>query len=87
MDRGAWQATVHGVPKSWTRLRNEPHTRGEWVAENSTPRIALRAKVAGDTENKARRGSRPRERLSTQTTAELRVEGTMLVLGPQRLQG
>ena len=22
MDRGAWQATVHGVTKSWTRLRN-----------------------------------------------------------------
>ena len=22
MDRGAWQATVHGVAKSWTRLRN-----------------------------------------------------------------
>ena len=22
MDRGAWQATVDGVPKSWTRLRN-----------------------------------------------------------------
>ena len=21
MDRGAWQATVHGVVKSWTRLR------------------------------------------------------------------
>ena len=21
MDRGAWQATVHGVAKSWTRLR------------------------------------------------------------------
>ena len=20
MDRGAWQATVHGVPKSWTQL-------------------------------------------------------------------
>ena len=20
MDRGAWQATIHGVPKSWTRL-------------------------------------------------------------------
>ena len=20
MDRGSWQATVHGVPKSWTRL-------------------------------------------------------------------
>ena len=22
MDRGAWQATAHGVPKSWTRLSN-----------------------------------------------------------------
>ena len=22
MDRGAWRATVHGVPKSWTRLSN-----------------------------------------------------------------
>ena len=22
MDRGAWRATVHGVPKSWTRLNN-----------------------------------------------------------------
>ena len=22
MDRGAWQATVHGVTKSWTRLNN-----------------------------------------------------------------
>ena len=22
MDRGAWQATVHGVVKSWTRLSN-----------------------------------------------------------------
>ena len=22
MDRGAWQATVHGVTKSWTRLSN-----------------------------------------------------------------
>ena len=22
MERGAWQATVHGVPKSWTRLTN-----------------------------------------------------------------
>ena len=20
MDRGAWQATIHGIPKSWTRL-------------------------------------------------------------------
>ena len=22
MDRGAWQATVHGVTKSWTQLSN-----------------------------------------------------------------
>ena len=22
MDRGAWQATVHGATKSWTRLRD-----------------------------------------------------------------
>ena len=22
IDRGAWWATVHGVPKSWTRLSN-----------------------------------------------------------------
>ena len=22
MDRGAWRATVHGVKKSWTQLRN-----------------------------------------------------------------
>ena len=22
MDRGAWQATVHGVTKGWTRLSN-----------------------------------------------------------------
>ena len=24
MDRGAWKATVHGVAKSWTRLRDSP---------------------------------------------------------------
>ena len=24
MDRGAWQATVHGVAKSWTRLSMWP---------------------------------------------------------------
>ena len=23
MDRGAWQATVHGVAKSWTQLTNK----------------------------------------------------------------
>ena len=26
MDGGAWWATVHGVPKSWTRLSNFPFT-------------------------------------------------------------
>ena len=26
MDGGAWWATVHGVAKSWTRLRNFTHT-------------------------------------------------------------
>ena len=26
MDRGAWQATVHGVTKSWTRL-SDSHSR------------------------------------------------------------
>ena len=25
MDRGAWRATVHGVAKSWTRLRDFTH--------------------------------------------------------------
>ena len=25
MDRGAWQATVHGVTKSWTLLRAHTH--------------------------------------------------------------
>ena len=26
MDRGAWRATVHGVTKGWTRLRQHAHT-------------------------------------------------------------
>ena len=26
-DRGAWQATVHGVTKSWTRLSDYTHTQ------------------------------------------------------------
>ena len=28
MDRGAWWAKVHGVMKSWTRMREQAHTRG-----------------------------------------------------------
>ena len=27
MDRGTWQATVHGVTKSWTRLGEEQQQR------------------------------------------------------------
>ena len=30
MDRGAWQATVHGVEKSQTRLSNWAHTMTRW---------------------------------------------------------
>ena len=26
INRGAWRATVHGVPRSWTGLRMHPHT-------------------------------------------------------------
>ena len=26
MDRAAWRATVHGVAKSWTQLRDYAHT-------------------------------------------------------------
>ena len=29
MDRGAWQATVHGVKKSWTRLSDFTHSLNE----------------------------------------------------------
>ena len=28
MDRGAWQAVVHGVTKDWTRLSTAQHRRG-----------------------------------------------------------
>ena len=30
MDGGAWQATVHGVAKSWTRLSNFTFTSMHW---------------------------------------------------------
>ena len=37
MDRGAWQATVHGIPKSWTRLsthaRTHTHTHTQFFLE------------------------------------------------------
>ena len=31
MDRGAWQATVYGVAKSQTRLRDSLTTRVQWL--------------------------------------------------------
>ena len=32
MDRGVWRATVHGVPKSWTQLKQlTTHTQGHDV--------------------------------------------------------
>ena len=34
MDRGAWQATVHGVAKSWTRLSN--FTSLNWKGSQQT---------------------------------------------------
>ena len=33
MDQGPWWATVHGVIKSWTQLRNQAHVN-EYVALN-----------------------------------------------------
>ena len=32
MDKGAWQATIHGFTKSWTLLSNEHLVRlGQWL--------------------------------------------------------
>ena len=31
MDRGAWQATVHGVSKSWTQLSNYTDTENKLI--------------------------------------------------------
>ena len=50
MDRGAWWATVHGVAKSWTRLRT--HTRGarkmrDLSTEKSCPGHLVLACVGG----------------------------------------
>ena len=34
MDRGVWQATVHGVAKTRKRLRDKagPHTKSSWIS-------------------------------------------------------
>ena len=48
MDRGAWQATVHGVAKSWTRLSDfhvtlhlvkmvEVASNGKWPGKDRDP--------------------------------------------------
>ena len=34
MDGGAWQATVHGVTKSWTRLSDFTHSVAVLVVKN-----------------------------------------------------
>ena len=41
MDRGAWQATVHGVTKSWTQLKGLSSSRMEWNVSifNRSPSI------------------------------------------------
>ena len=31
MDRDAWRAAVHGVPKSWTRLATELNCALDWT--------------------------------------------------------
>ena len=37
MDRGAWQATVHGVTKSWTQLSDYTIKRGLTVSTDESP--------------------------------------------------
>ena len=39
MDRGAWQATVHGVKKSWTGLSNWVHTHAQVISFCNKPVI------------------------------------------------
>ena len=48
MDRGAWQATVHGVAQSWTRLNDlaRTHTASYLVA------VLPRMKEGGDSPQK-----------------------------------
>ena len=35
--RGAWQAIVHGVAKSWTGLSNQTTTTTKWYVEVLSP--------------------------------------------------
>ena len=42
MDRGAWQATVHGVAKSWTRLKRlNTHTQNKAHRRQKGTRMAI----------------------------------------------
>ena len=41
LDRGAWQATVHGVAKSWTRLTEHKHE----AVPRSVPILTLDCKL------------------------------------------
>ena len=34
MDRGAWQATVHGITKSWTQLSTHTHAQAFIVCDS-----------------------------------------------------
>ena len=34
MDRGAWQATVHGVAQSWTRLNDLARTHSQLLSSS-----------------------------------------------------
>ena len=36
-DRGTWQATVHGVAKSWSRLRNMVRDQGNETGKGEKP--------------------------------------------------
>ena len=40
MDRGAWQATVHGVAKSWTQLKRlSMHAQKEHITNTFKPKV------------------------------------------------
>ena len=38
MDRGAWQATVHGIAKSWTWQNNWAYSTA-WIKRHATPKL------------------------------------------------
>ena len=44
MDRGAWRATVHGVTKSWTWLK-QLHTHEQWTNLENVPDFLKRGPI------------------------------------------